>query len=644
MFYSHDILTSPEHGVATIWLVATLGSRSVTRRFNRKAILDVDVTEACRVIINPDAPMALRLQGNLLYGVSRVFHQQCGYTLLDTQSMHDRMISMLKQIPKGGLDPNAGRTKPSNIVLPYDLAFLPETGLQGIDLSFIDILPDLKKSAAWVKSPDQSQSSMSQLGSIQLDFPSDLLLDSDLPNMKDDTDTISRKRGPDDEEGILLQPDFEFDEYGNIVEFDAGHISPTKRRRITPAQMGSHSQLGREGGFTMETDQLHEIQMLDDYLMEVDLPTNGNNVLLRESAVIEECKPGPGCPEERQQVQTKKARPIMPSDYNTTLRNTDLSQWNESYTAFMEQAAKNKHQNKMHTIAKNNAAFWVFGQGIGAVGTGLGAHREVHPLSCYAGNQFYSMLSGDSNTIKMSCARGDYDEESNTPTNKHRGGHQSDEADVEIGRDAPSNVLFDDHSSQAPWNITASIKSSNIGLHRSASDLSARGLHDSASFIGSRIRGRLTSASPLAGRGLRERLSSLTLQEDGQADLEDFEITKYLENELAEDNEDISMLSVSRRAVAIDRAVAVLDQESLSFFDFIKSKTEQSRYSGEISFSELLPPTHTTRPVATQGFMNVLTLATRGVLDVSQGPSKDAGSYVWPDRFKYGEIFMQPFE
>lgn len=60
------VLTSPEHGVATVWLVATLGSRSITRRFNRKAIFEVDVPETCRVIISPEAPMALRLQGNLL--------------------------------------------------------------------------------------------------------------------------------------------------------------------------------------------------------------------------------------------------------------------------------------------------------------------------------------------------------------------------------------------------------------------------------------------------------------------------------------------------------------------------------------------------------------------------------------------------
>lgn len=45
------------------------------------------------------------------YGVSRVYDQQCGYTLLDAQAMHDKMISMLKLLPGGGLDPHAGKTK-----------------------------------------------------------------------------------------------------------------------------------------------------------------------------------------------------------------------------------------------------------------------------------------------------------------------------------------------------------------------------------------------------------------------------------------------------------------------------------------------------------------------------------------------------
>jgi N terminus of Rad21 / Rec8 like protein len=47
--------------------VATLGSKSSLKTVTRKKILDVDVHKACNTILNPEAPMALRLQGNLLY-------------------------------------------------------------------------------------------------------------------------------------------------------------------------------------------------------------------------------------------------------------------------------------------------------------------------------------------------------------------------------------------------------------------------------------------------------------------------------------------------------------------------------------------------------------------------------------------------
>ena len=47
-------------------LVATLGAKSTSKKINRKAIQEVDVPKACQTIIDPVAPMALRLQGNLL--------------------------------------------------------------------------------------------------------------------------------------------------------------------------------------------------------------------------------------------------------------------------------------------------------------------------------------------------------------------------------------------------------------------------------------------------------------------------------------------------------------------------------------------------------------------------------------------------
>jgi len=73
-------------------LVATAPG-SNTRRITRKAILDVDVTGVCKTLENPpgNAPLALRLQASLLYGVARVYQQQCRYVLTDAEKTRDHM-------------------------------------------------------------------------------------------------------------------------------------------------------------------------------------------------------------------------------------------------------------------------------------------------------------------------------------------------------------------------------------------------------------------------------------------------------------------------------------------------------------------------------------------------------------------------
>ena len=70
-------------------LVATLGSRStITRKVQKKDIVEVNLPKACETIIHPEAPLALRLQSNLLYGISRVFKEQYTYFHADVQSAH----------------------------------------------------------------------------------------------------------------------------------------------------------------------------------------------------------------------------------------------------------------------------------------------------------------------------------------------------------------------------------------------------------------------------------------------------------------------------------------------------------------------------------------------------------------------------
>jgi hypothetical protein len=45
------------------------------------------------------------------YGVSKVYSQQCGYALLEAQSVKDRMYTMLKTLQNAGLDPEAGKAR-----------------------------------------------------------------------------------------------------------------------------------------------------------------------------------------------------------------------------------------------------------------------------------------------------------------------------------------------------------------------------------------------------------------------------------------------------------------------------------------------------------------------------------------------------
>lgn len=107
--------------------MATLGAKSNTKKVTRKAILDVDVRKACDTIIQPEAPMALRLQSNLLYavsrdsgiekadsgryGVSRVYDQQCHYVLIDAQAAHSNIRTVLMSIKNNDLEHSASKAR-----------------------------------------------------------------------------------------------------------------------------------------------------------------------------------------------------------------------------------------------------------------------------------------------------------------------------------------------------------------------------------------------------------------------------------------------------------------------------------------------------------------------------------------------------
>ena len=100
-----------------------------------------------------------------------------------------------------------------------------------------------QRSSSWTTSPATSQSGNSQVGIIQLDLSTDeFIREGDVQDQNADNITSGKKRGlfggeargDLEDEGILLQPDFEFDEDGNIIEFDTSNRSPRKRRKVSP--------------------------------------------------------------------------------------------------------------------------------------------------------------------------------------------------------------------------------------------------------------------------------------------------------------------------------------------------------------------------------------------------------------------------
>ena len=97
-------------GLTFFRLVATVGKNN-QRRLTKKAIQEVNVPRACEKILDPGPPLALRLQGNLLYGVSRVFSQQCGYVLSDAEKTQSDMMTFFRVMQTSDIDPHAGHIK-----------------------------------------------------------------------------------------------------------------------------------------------------------------------------------------------------------------------------------------------------------------------------------------------------------------------------------------------------------------------------------------------------------------------------------------------------------------------------------------------------------------------------------------------------
>ena len=63
--------------------------------------------------MNPGAPIALRLQSSLLYGVSKIYSGKCRYVLADMERFQAEVMAFERGLvnPNNQTDPEAGKSQ-----------------------------------------------------------------------------------------------------------------------------------------------------------------------------------------------------------------------------------------------------------------------------------------------------------------------------------------------------------------------------------------------------------------------------------------------------------------------------------------------------------------------------------------------------
>jgi meiotic recombination protein REC8 len=231
--------------------------------------------------------------------------------------------------------------------------------------------------------------------------------------------------------------------------------------------------------------------------------------------------------------------------------------------------------------------------------------------------------------------------------------------EIEIGRAAMPEL--EDRSSTMPWNASASVRRSrpgssarklrhfhetSMGGFATSGGASAIGLELGVPGSASRRVSRLTSASPLEGRergGVIERLSSLEVaDEDNTAAIQQ-------SDHLNLDAQD--QFEIFGPAATVDTQTAVqtqwmnqaFERESFNFLDYVHHSAAQRNQTSaqdgsdqtdpqvlsEVAFGGLLRPESNTKIVASQAFLHVLSLATKGLLTARQ-ERNDGEIYICP--------------
>lgn len=365
---------------------------------------------------------------------------------------------------------------------------------------------------------------------------------------------------------------------------------------------------------------------------------------------------------------------LVPFDNPAELSNQTLAEWNNHYLDFMESARLETAVKISAAQAKRNAAYWVLDQGLGDVDSNFREDYEEHPLAIFSGQALIHALvgpSGQPGSRKRSASaiadddavdgsqtsrrvRSRSDEEVRTNQRGNDEVQLADEGDMgitlgdddieaEVGRE--QQAPLSDHPSDMPWNTYASSRPGSVrpglSVAGASSSVQGRGTFD-INIPSSNVKrvSQLIRESPLDRRrrlaresvlgGSPNRFDTDLGSMGGDFDMNDDELDAQLAGDPDEEFELYGPAAdVSTQEAATSQWVAeTLEKEAFNFLEFLHTTIQQKEKDDDvqmedegvtaITFQTLLPPEHNTEIVAAQGLLHVLSLATKGLIDVRQ--------------------------
>ncbi|PNP49818.1 hypothetical protein THARTR1_09586 [Trichoderma harzianum] len=651
------------YGVATIWLVATVGKGNNQKRLTKKAIQEVNVPKACEKILDPGAPLALRLQGNLLYGVSRVFAQQCSYVLTDAEKTQSDMITFFRIIQTSETDPRAGKTKRQNIVLEDDPSFDPLAELPNLDLLRWDrdlvLLPSQGSASKFSQMTPLGTASQ---GSSSPRHPSALInlqlppssqsaatcrIPSDFGNLSPlfgrsihHADSMGEFQPfGDDEFPSISGIGFDFDAEGNLVSI----LDQEPELPPLPVQVQASPVVGL--GLQRITKQARAIIMGEEENLldfgEEELP--GREVIPTvesvqqaeetQQQIAEAATSEPGQASTRM-ARSRRTNPHTMIDARITLHKQEIKDWDPNYAANM--ASVVRQQQKSTTTkgqARKNAMALLYDYGIAHVGAYQNEAGLVHPLAAgFVGIPLKARLEGrepdeiEQSEPKKRGRRRKSDEAFEDEQNaEERNTKQRMDEEVELGRGENRNnhddayIIFDDHSipeigMDAAPPMEDRHSSSMMPWSRPGSAVPG------SSVRGSAQKSKVTP-SPLLNRG--SALGTIDRHSDpaeplfGMDDFGSYDSSFQLGGPVGPLDFDQDNTQVSTQG---------LDVTSQNFLGYVMEQAAKTGVIPDrdpkgrrwIEFGELAETGTHSKAVAAQAFLHVLSLATKKIISVHQ--------------------------